>query len=339
MSVLATAYSVIVHRSRLEELYPGGSSAFEVRAGNGYCCDGKLCRAMFLSRGAAWQFAERLAMQTGMTLIDGDRFVDIAVIDGSSGPMHRCDWLMFRFDKGFMPVVGLPHEVEEVVARPVTGGSSSGQLFGPATSALNEGIGAVISREPVQEESADELFADLLNALAGLMVSHFNKREQARADDRPDEVAEYDLRLRGVVEDLREIIARHGEMSTHGLYVLGLANCFAGYWQEGERLLKDCTVLSPKFSAGWEALAFCEQMMGHFEESVIAAGKLRSLEPASALACHYKAESLAALGRYDEALSVAMDAVALDPSDIHRFTLERIADTRNDAMCGQSAAF
>lgn len=333
MSVLATAYSVVVHRRDLEELYPGGERGFEQSAGWGYCSDGEICRAAFNSSEAAWSFAERLAERTGMVFEERDTFIDIAVIDGRSGPLRDCDWLAFGIEAGGIPVVRHPLDTADAPARPARGSSVTVHSLPLPVATSQTGLhGGHRYERPADDESTDDLYTELLNALAGLMVSHFNSREQARADGREAGVDEFDLKLRGLVTEIGEITARHGETSLHGLYVLGLANCFAGFWHEGEHLLQRCTRLAPRFSAGWEALAFCAQMMGHFEAAMCASRRLRSLEPGSALACHYHAESLEALGRYDEALSVAMDAVAMDSSGLHRMTLERIADIRLDAQ-------
>ena len=93
MSVLVEAINIIVRKETLRKKYPGGVKAYKSNCPNEtYCADDLLTRIGFLSPSRAQSFIDRLTA-LGFVLHDGERFVDVAVVDKSMGPTAPCDWL------------------------------------------------------------------------------------------------------------------------------------------------------------------------------------------------------------------------------------------------------
>lgn len=95
MAVLVEGISVIIPIEHLQKSYPGGLSAFEKNAPNKtLCSDGEIVRIGFMAPPDVQAFVLSLE-RYGLRYLDGQRAVDIAVVDQQRGPMSDCEWLKF----------------------------------------------------------------------------------------------------------------------------------------------------------------------------------------------------------------------------------------------------
>lgn len=95
MAVLVEAISVVVRRSRIDAVYPGGWPQFERDCPNGtLCADAELARLGFLSPAEIGEAISWLE-ENGLRFHDGEQAVDLVVVDQLRGPTTRCDWLEF----------------------------------------------------------------------------------------------------------------------------------------------------------------------------------------------------------------------------------------------------
>jgi hypothetical protein len=93
VSVLVEAISVVVRRDALERAYPGGVAAYERDCPNQtFCADEHLTRVGFMTPDDARNFVEQLE-DRGLTFLDGERSMDIAVLFQGRGLMMPCDWI------------------------------------------------------------------------------------------------------------------------------------------------------------------------------------------------------------------------------------------------------
>lgn len=93
MSVLVEAISIVVRRDALERAYRGGVAAYEADCPNQtFCADEHLTRVGFMTPDDARYFVEHLE-DRGLTFLDGERSVDIAVLFQGRGLMMPCDWI------------------------------------------------------------------------------------------------------------------------------------------------------------------------------------------------------------------------------------------------------
>ena len=101
--VIAEALSIVVRRSTLEEKYPGGFEGYRNACPNQtFCADDHLTRVGFQTPGdvAGW----RVHLETlGFLIVDGDGFVDFAIVDQRTGPTAPCDWLVWS--RGRRPAI------------------------------------------------------------------------------------------------------------------------------------------------------------------------------------------------------------------------------------------
>lgn len=102
MSVLVEAINIIVRKETLKKKYPGGVAAYERNCPNKtYCADDHLTRIGFLSPSKAQSFMEGLAA-LGLVFYDGEKFVDVAVLDQTMGLTAPCEWLTIgKLSEGF----------------------------------------------------------------------------------------------------------------------------------------------------------------------------------------------------------------------------------------------
>jgi hypothetical protein len=98
MPVLTEALNVVVKRSSIDRLYPGGFTAFETFApyiGPGidtFCADDQLARIGFTNSGDIRSFCEQLEQFGFRPPTDT---VDLVVVSALTGPTVQCDWLEF----------------------------------------------------------------------------------------------------------------------------------------------------------------------------------------------------------------------------------------------------
>jgi hypothetical protein len=101
MAVLVEATSVIVRREAIDVWLDGGWTRFrEIVPNRTLCTDGELARVGFMTPSDTQAFVERLKYD-GLTFYDGEKAVDVAVVDQDAGPATRVDWLRayrFTFD-------------------------------------------------------------------------------------------------------------------------------------------------------------------------------------------------------------------------------------------------
>lgn len=102
MAVLIEAISVIVRKDSISRKIKGGEEYFRTLIPNAtYCDDGELVRVGFLSPDDTKTFVEILT-DAGLTFLEDDQCVDIAVCDQRYGLTKSCEWLEF----GHLPVDG-----------------------------------------------------------------------------------------------------------------------------------------------------------------------------------------------------------------------------------------
>lgn len=102
MSVLVEAINVIVCKETLERKYPGGLLAYERECPNEtFCADDHLTRVGLMSHVHVQKFIDRL-VSFGFVFYNGEKFVDVAVVDQTIGLTAPCDWLQAgKFPEGF----------------------------------------------------------------------------------------------------------------------------------------------------------------------------------------------------------------------------------------------
>ena len=102
MAVLVEAISVIVRKDSVTKKIKGGEDHFRTLIPNAtYCDDGELARVGFMSPEETKAFVDKLT-EAGLTFLEDDQCVDIAVCDQQRGLTRDCDWLEF----GRLPVDG-----------------------------------------------------------------------------------------------------------------------------------------------------------------------------------------------------------------------------------------
>lgn len=95
MAVLVEAISVIVRRKSIEEKYPGGWKAFVENVPNAtLCADDEIARVGFMIPQDVKEFVEHLETR-GLTFIEDDKAIDIAVAQQLGGLTISCNWLEF----------------------------------------------------------------------------------------------------------------------------------------------------------------------------------------------------------------------------------------------------
>jgi hypothetical protein len=98
MPVLIEALNVVVKRSSIDRLYPGGFSAFEANApyiGPGvdaFSADDELVRMGFTNSGDIRSFCEQLEQFGFRPPTDT---LDLVIVSALTGPTVPCDWLEF----------------------------------------------------------------------------------------------------------------------------------------------------------------------------------------------------------------------------------------------------
>jgi hypothetical protein len=102
MSVLVEAINVIVRQETLARKYPGGAEAYARDCPNKtFCADDHLTRVGFMNPAEVQNFVDVL-VSFGFVFHDGEKFVDIAVVDQTVGLTAACCWLdTGRFPEGF----------------------------------------------------------------------------------------------------------------------------------------------------------------------------------------------------------------------------------------------
>ncbi len=95
MAVLAEGISVVVRRESIETKIAAGWDRFRYLVPNARLCfDEDLARVGFMDSPAVSEFIHRLESE-GLTFLDGEQAVDLAVLDQQRGLMTPCDWVEF----------------------------------------------------------------------------------------------------------------------------------------------------------------------------------------------------------------------------------------------------
>jgi hypothetical protein len=96
VAVLIEALNVIVRVETLNELFPGGETAYAQRCPNAtYCNDGVLTRVGFMTPRDVQLFTGALQRLGFAFLDDAGGAVDFVVIDEREGPTTPCAWVEF----------------------------------------------------------------------------------------------------------------------------------------------------------------------------------------------------------------------------------------------------
>jgi len=104
MSVLVEAVNLVVPRSILELLYPGGVQGFFAELSRpssehrDVCADENLVSVSFYATDAADRAAAAL-VELGFRDIQDNQFQDFAIIDQNYGPTVQCPWLAWDHDE------------------------------------------------------------------------------------------------------------------------------------------------------------------------------------------------------------------------------------------------
>lgn len=95
MAVLVEGLSVVIKRSAVDAKYPGGWNSFVTMVQNNtFCYDDRLARLGFSGPPEVETFINRIESM-GLTYLDGDRAVDMVVVDQDSGFVAACEWAKF----------------------------------------------------------------------------------------------------------------------------------------------------------------------------------------------------------------------------------------------------
>ena len=95
MAVLVEGISVIVRRDAIDRCVTGGWDAFVTSVPNGtLCADDEIARVGFLSPQEVENFIKSLTA-SGLSFVQDNRTIDIAVADQQRGLTTQCDWLEF----------------------------------------------------------------------------------------------------------------------------------------------------------------------------------------------------------------------------------------------------
>ena len=93
VGVIIEAINVIVPVAAIESRYAGGLSGYEAVVPNRtFCSDGYLTRVGFTAPPDVGAFISAISA-SGLRLLDGDEFEEIAVVDQRTGPTRRVGWL------------------------------------------------------------------------------------------------------------------------------------------------------------------------------------------------------------------------------------------------------
>lgn len=95
MAVLVEAISVVIRRDSIDRRFRGGWDAFIAFVPNATLCyDGELARVGFMAPQDVEHFIDHL-VRHGLTFLQGDKAIDIAVVDQQRGPTTPCEWIEF----------------------------------------------------------------------------------------------------------------------------------------------------------------------------------------------------------------------------------------------------
>lgn len=95
MAVLCEALSLVVRRSAIVRVFADWAEFMATVPDNGtFCCDDDLVRVGFFAPQEVMQQAE-IWQASGLMLVVGDTFVDMAVVDQQNGATLPCEWLEF----------------------------------------------------------------------------------------------------------------------------------------------------------------------------------------------------------------------------------------------------
>jgi len=95
MAVLVEGISVVVRKSQIDAIYPGGWGGFVADCPNkSLCADSDLARVGFMTPADVESYCRRLT-DCGLVFLANDSAVDLAVVDQIQGPTVKCDWLEF----------------------------------------------------------------------------------------------------------------------------------------------------------------------------------------------------------------------------------------------------
>jgi hypothetical protein len=93
MAVLVEATSVVVRREAIDVWLDGGWARFQdIVPNQTLCTDGELARVGFMTPSDTEGFVKRLEYE-GLTFYDGEKAIDLAIVDQDRGPTCRVGWL------------------------------------------------------------------------------------------------------------------------------------------------------------------------------------------------------------------------------------------------------
>lgn len=95
MAILVEAYTVILRNKTIEEKYLGGLKKYKQDAPNAsFCTDEEICGITLMTPADVKAFIKRLET-CGLVYLNGNKYVDIALVCQLRGLLAYCDWLQF----------------------------------------------------------------------------------------------------------------------------------------------------------------------------------------------------------------------------------------------------
>lgn len=143
MAVLVEGISVIVRVSSIRQKFPGGGGSFRnLIPHQRFCMDGQLVSVCFMAGNDVRAFAEELERH-GLTVFDGQAFMDVAVVDMHKGVLAPAPWLASVTTQTGIRFVYLTDQgIGEAVVP--DGWQEEGSLYRTGTYVREEDLGAQV---------------------------------------------------------------------------------------------------------------------------------------------------------------------------------------------------
>lgn len=340
MSIVVSAFTVVVPVRTLDALWPGGEPAYRDAAPNGtYRCDGQLSGVAFMAPPDVRAFVEGPLAERGLRYGRAGRSVDLAVVDPMRGPIVPCDWLSFHRHAGWAEarLVGAP---EVPVAGPSgwTPGREDVHLDSPEGSAehvefleLREGRATLLDhrtgRQVYMGLTSPDGLSPVLEARLDALHDRLSALRAAADATGPSGLDPESRRaVEAVAAEAGRMLRASPRVRSRALYVTGLALRMLGQWERAVPVWQAFTGREPGFVGGWMELTWCCAEAGLRDEALRAARKAVEAGPEEPGAWANLGAALLALGRRDEALAWIGRALAARPDDPVTWRLRRMAE-------------